>query len=38
MTTLVQNKKATFNYEVLETFDAGIELFARNVCHSPQAP
>ncbi|MBP9759850.1 MAG: SsrA-binding protein [Candidatus Pacebacteria bacterium] len=27
MPTLLKNKKATFNYEILETFHAGIELF-----------
>ncbi|GMQ95025.1 MAG: SsrA-binding protein SmpB [Patescibacteria group bacterium] len=26
MPTFIQNKKARFNYEILETFDAGIEL------------
>lgn len=31
MMTLVSNKKARFNYEVLETFDAGVELFGHEV-------
>jgi len=31
MSTLFKNKKATFNYEVLEKFDAGIELFGYEV-------
>ena len=31
MPTLVQNKKATFNYEILERFDAGAELFGYEV-------
>lgn len=29
--SLVSNKKARFNYEVLETFDAGVELFGHEV-------
>lgn len=31
MPVLLRNKKATFNYEILETFDAGIELFGHEV-------
>lgn len=31
MTDLIRNKKATFNYEILEKFDAGIELFGYEV-------
>jgi len=31
MPTLVKNKKATFNYEILERFDAGAELFGHEV-------
>jgi len=31
MSTLIKNKKATFNYEILEKFDAGIELFGFEV-------
>lgn len=31
MPTLVHNKKATFNYEILEKFDAGIELTGTEV-------
>lgn len=31
MATLVQNKKAAFNYEIAEKFDAGIELFGFEV-------
>lgn len=31
MPTLVQNKKAHFNYEILEQFDAGVELFGYEV-------
>jgi SsrA-binding protein len=31
MASLVHNKKAHFNYEVLETFDAGMELFGFEV-------
>ena len=31
MPTLIKNKKATFNYEILEKFDAGIELFGYEV-------
>jgi len=31
MPTLVNNKKATFNYQVLDTFEAGIELFGYEV-------
>ena len=31
MPTLIRNKKATFNYEILEKFDAGIELFGFEV-------
>lgn len=31
MTTLSKNKNATFNYEVLETFEAGISLFGTEV-------
>ena len=31
MTSLVHNKKAHFNYEVLETFEAGMELFGFEV-------
>lgn len=31
MPTLLKNKKATFNYEILEKFDAGIELFGYEV-------
>ncbi|MBP9759848.1 MAG: SsrA-binding protein SmpB [Candidatus Pacebacteria bacterium] len=31
MPTLLKNKKATFNYEILETFHAGIELFGHEV-------
>ncbi|MBU4480123.1 SsrA-binding protein SmpB [Patescibacteria group bacterium] len=31
MGTLIRNKKATFNYEIMEKFDAGIELFGYEV-------
>jgi len=31
MPTLIKNKKATFNYEILERFEAGIELFGYEV-------
>ena len=31
MPTLIQNKKVHFNYEILEKFDAGIELFGYEV-------
>ncbi|MEK7555937.1 MAG: SsrA-binding protein SmpB [Patescibacteria group bacterium] len=31
MTQLVYNKKARFNYEILDTFEAGIELFGFEV-------
>lgn len=31
MPVLLKNKKATFNYEILETFHAGIELFGHEV-------
>lgn len=31
MTTLITNRKATFNHEILETLDAGIELFGFEV-------
>ncbi len=31
MTTFIKNKKAKFNYEILETFEAGIELFGHEV-------
>jgi SsrA-binding protein len=31
MATLLENKKATFNYEILEKFEAGIELFGYEV-------
>jgi SsrA-binding protein len=31
MTTLVENKKAHFDYEIIETFDAGIELLGFEV-------
>ncbi len=31
MTTFVENKKAGFNYEIIEKFDAGIELFGFEV-------
>jgi len=31
MPVLLKNKKATFNYEILETFRAGIELFGYEV-------
>ncbi len=31
MTTFVKNKKAKFNYEILETFEAGVELFGHEV-------
>ncbi len=31
MTTFVQNRKAHFNYEILEEFEAGIELFGFEV-------
>jgi len=31
MPTLIRNKKATFNYEILEKFEAGIELFGWEV-------
>lgn len=31
MPALLRNKKATFDYEILETFDAGIELFGHEV-------
>ena len=31
MGTLIKNKKVTFNYEILEKFDAGIELFGFEV-------
>ncbi len=31
MPTLIKNKKAAFNYEILEKFDAGIELFGYEV-------
>lgn len=31
MPTLIQNKKATFNYEILERFEAGAELFGYEV-------
>jgi len=31
MADLVRNKKATFNFEILETFEAGLELFGYEV-------
>lgn len=31
MSTVIQNKKASFNYEIVEKFDAGIELFGFEV-------
>ena len=31
MTTLVHNRKASFNYEILEHFQAGIELAGHEV-------
>ncbi|MBP9749467.1 MAG: SsrA-binding protein SmpB [Candidatus Pacebacteria bacterium] len=31
MSVLIKNKKATLNYEILETFHAGIELFGHEV-------
>jgi SsrA-binding protein len=31
MATFVENKKVRFNYEILETFDAGLELFGGEV-------
>ena len=31
MATLIQNKQATFNHEILETFEAGLELFGHEV-------
>jgi SsrA-binding protein len=31
MPELVKNKKATFNHEILDTFEAGIELFGHEV-------
>lgn len=31
MTTYIQNKKATFNYEVLDRFEAGVELYGHEV-------
>lgn len=31
MGTFIKNKKATFNYEILEKFEAGIELFGYEV-------
>lgn len=31
MTTILKNKKAKFDYEILDTFDAGIELFGCEV-------
>ncbi len=31
MSALVYNKKATFNYEILETFEAGLELLGTEV-------
>lgn len=31
MTTFIDNRKANFNYEVLDTFEAGIELFGFEV-------
>src|SRR5437763_336398 len=31
MSALIQNKKATLNYEILESFEAGIELFGFEV-------
>ncbi len=31
MTTILKNKKAKFDYEILDTFDAGIELFGYEV-------
>ncbi len=31
MSVLIKNKKATLNYEILETFQAGIELFGHEV-------
>ena len=31
METLVENKKVRLNYEILQTFDAGIELFGHEV-------
>lgn len=31
MATLIENKKATFNYEILEKFEAGVELFGYEV-------
>jgi SsrA-binding protein len=31
MTTLVKNKKATFNFEILEKFEAGVELVGLEV-------
>ena len=31
MPTLVDYKKARFNYEILETYEAGIELFGYEV-------
>lgn len=31
MTTLVQHKKARFNFEILESYEAGLELFGHEV-------
>lgn len=31
MADLIQNKKATFNFEILETFEAGLEIFGYEV-------
>ncbi len=31
MTTYIQNKKATFNYEILERFEAGVSLYGHEV-------
>ncbi|MBI2618140.1 SsrA-binding protein SmpB [Candidatus Kaiserbacteria bacterium] len=31
MTTLIQHKKARFNFEILESYEAGIELFGHEV-------
>ncbi len=31
MDVLIKNKKATFNYEILDTFDAGVELLGLEV-------
>lgn len=31
MTVLIQNKKARFNYEIIESFEAGIELLGNEV-------